>query len=103
MTTMALVASEGPVTSMDTVSTMHPISYNLGSRWGEGFGVSLTGIVAANLLVGALGLVSRADDGRDVAAGLAVAVGRGHGRHFGQMGVKVLLLLPLPLHRLALL
>lgn len=76
-------------------------------------GLSLTGIVAANLLVGALGLVPGGDDGRDVAAGLAVAVGRGHGRHFGQMGVKVLLprdcrskvllLLLLLSHRLALL
>lgn len=45
---------------------------------------SRTSLVSANLLVGALGLVALGDNGRHVAAGLAVAVGCGHGRHDGQ-------------------
>lgn len=44
----------------------------------------LTGLVSANLLKGALVLVALGDNGRHIAAGLAVATGRLHGRHFGQ-------------------
>lgn len=49
----------------------------------------LTSLVATNLLVGALGLVSIGHDGRDVAAGLAVALGSWHGRHDGRLGREV--------------
>lgn len=46
-------------------------------------GGELTGLVASNILVGALGLVALGDNGGKVAAGGAVAAGRGHGRHVG--------------------
>jgi hypothetical protein len=46
-----------------------------------------TGLQAGNLLVVALVVVALGDDGRNVAAGLAVAVLGGHGgRHFGGFG-----------------
>lgn len=74
MTTIPLAASEGPVVSRH--SQMGP------SEWNGQCG-SPTGLEAAILLVGALGLVSSRYDWRDVAAGLVMAVGGGHGRHFG--------------------
>lgn len=42
-----------------------------------------TGLVASNLLIGALGLVSFGHNGWDVAAGLAVTVLGWHGGHIG--------------------
>lgn len=45
---------------------------------------SHTSLVASNLLVGSLSFITLGDNGRDVAAGLAVAVGRGHSRHDGR-------------------
>lgn len=44
----------------------------------------LTGLVSANLLKGALVLVALGDNGRHIAAGLAVATSRRHVRHFGR-------------------
>ena len=41
----------------------------------------LTGLVAADIYIGAFGLVALADDGRNVAARLAVSVRSFHGRH----------------------
>lgn len=46
-----------------------------------------TSLVASNILVGSLGLISLCDNGWDVTAGLTVAVGRGHGRHDGRFGI----------------
>lgn len=45
-----------------------------------------TGLVAADFLVRALGLVSLGHNGGDVAAGGAVAVGCGHGGHGAGLG-----------------
>lgn len=45
----------------------------------------LTRLHAANLLVGSLGLVSLSHHWGDIAAGLAVAVGRRHGSHLGDL------------------
>ena len=71
-----------------------PPPVDVGAGRGTWEGEKLTGVVASELLERALLLVSLRDNGGDVAASGAVAVGSGHGRHLGNRGscLEVLLL-----------
>jgi hypothetical protein len=71
---MPLGASAGPVTS----ALMGWLAEELAGRR-----AALTSLHASELLVRALGDISRGHNRRDIAAGLIVAMGSGHGRHSG--------------------
>lgn len=91
MTTMALVASAGPVTSKKAqqANELSNKDSSLGGLWScasDSDHGKHTSLVATDFLVRALGLVSLRYDRRNVATGGAVAVGSGHGRHDAGLG-----------------